>query len=258
MRLIPYQFQPEGEFLELVEVGDLHYGSSTFLPKKAERHRQYILDSPDRKVIDLGDSIENALKTSPGASVYHQTCAPREQRKWIQEYYRPMRDRVLGIVASNHPDRSDKEADINPDEFLVAFLDCPWIRWEAILSITVGDSRRGQNYTIYVRHAISNSSKPHIVLGAMINQSRAVQGCDVYAYGHNHMFLTTTLPMQIPDPRHGKVKVKDQLFIMGDSFMERDASYAEQHNYPLANEGQFALRLYKNRHEIGVKRLLYR
>lgn len=257
MRLLPFTFQPEGDYLEVVGVSDLHYGSSHFLPKKAEKHRKYILTDPDRKVIDLGDSIENALRSSPGSSIYNQTCPPREQREWVREWYRPMRDRVLGVVASNHPDRSERESDCNPDEILTTFLGCPWIRWEAVLSITVGDSRHGQNYTIYTRHAVSNSSKPAQILNAMFAKSRAIQGCDVYWAAHNHMFLYEPLPATTPDPRHKKVKQLEQHFVMGDSFIGYDESYAEQHGYPLPTPGQVSLRLYKDVHRIDVQRLVY-
>jgi len=257
VRLLPFSFQPEGQYLELVGISDLHAGSSHFLEKKALRHRAYILDDPDRKVIDLGDHCENSLRSSPGSAVFQQTMPPREQRAWIKEYYRPMRDRVLAVTAGNHEDRSERDSDISADEMLITFLDCPWIRWEAVLSITVGDSRCGQNYTIYVRHAVSNSSKPPVILGAMFAKSRTVQGCDAYWFAHNHMYLAESLPTLTPDPRHGKVKQKLQHFVMGDSFMSYDESYAEQHGYPIPNPGQVALRLYKDHREIEVKRLLY-
>lgn len=257
MRLLSYAFQPEGDYLEVVGISDLHYGSSNFLEKKAAQHRAYILDDPDRKVLDLGDHLENSLRSSPGAAVFQQTCPPREQREWVREYYRPMRERVLGVVAGNHEDRTARDTDYDADEGLVAFLDCPHIRWEAVLSITVGDSKRRQNYTIFARHAISNSSKPNVIMGAMFNKARSIQGCDAYAFGHNHMFLAESQPAFYPDPRHGKVKRKLQHFVMGDSFIGYEGSYAEQHGYPVPNPGQFSLKLYKDRHEVEVKRLVY-
>ena len=254
MKLLPFAFQPEGDFLEVVLTTDLHKGAMTFLPKKAEAHRKYILDSPDRKVIDMGDHCENNIRSSPGAD---QTCPPDEQFEWVAEYYRPMKDRLLGIVTGNHEDRTAKDAGIPADKWLTTVLGCPWIRWEKILSITVGDSRHGQNYTIYVRHAVSNSSKVPQILGAMIAQRGPVQGCDVYAFAHNHMFLAEALPTQLPDPRHGKLIERDQHFVMGDSFMARDGSYAEMKNFALSSRGQVSLLLHKDRHQVEVKRLVY-
>lgn len=264
MRLLSYAFQPEtlvdpehGPYVELVGISDLHAGSYHFLEKKALKHRSYILANPERKVIDLGDSVENAIHSSPGASMFQQAMPPREQRDYIREYYRPMRERVLGVVASNHPDRSEREVDWNPDETLVAFLDCPYIRWEAVLSITVGTRQYGQNYTVYMRHNISNSSKPAMILNALINKSRSVQGCDVYWGAHCHQYINEPVPCEIPDPRHRKMRVMEQHFCMSDSFLARDGSYAEQHNYPTPTEGQIALRLYRDKHLVEPKRLLY-
>ena len=257
MRLLPYTFQPEGSFIEVVGVSCLHYGAITFMEKKAMAHRKYILADPDRKALDLGDHCENSLRSSPGEAVFQQTCSPDQQFDWVAEYYRPMGDKLLGITSGNHEDRTGKDSSIPADKWLTAVLGCPWIHWEAILSITVGDSKHGQNYTIYTRHAVSNSAKPHVILGAMVNQSRPIQDCDVYAFAHNHMYLTTSIPMQVPDPRHHKVKIKEQHFVMGDSFMARDTSYAEQRNFPLSSMGQFRLRLYKDEHLVEVGRLVY-
>lgn len=263
MKLLSFQFQPtelsdeNGPYIEVVGVTDLHYGAATFLPKKAAKHRQYILDCPDRKVFDLGDHLESALISSPGDSAVKQTHTPEQQADWVADYYWDMRDVLLGIVTGNHEDRSERDGGISADKWLTTKLGCPWIRWEAILSITVGNSRRGQNYTIYTRHAVSNSSKPGQVLNSMVAQSRAIQNCDVYTFGHNHFFMSESIPMQSPDPRHGKVLQKLQHFAMGDSFMARDGSYAEQRNFALANPGQFSLKLYQNQHLVEVKRLLY-
>jgi hypothetical protein len=257
VKLLSFAFQPAGDYIELVGISDLHYGSSNFLPKKAEKHRSYIVENSDRRCIDMGDSTENALRSSPGSSVFRQTCPPSEQREWVREFYRPIKDRTLAVVCGNHGDRSEKDADFIPDETLASFIDCPLIRWEGVLVVTVGDSRHGQQYTIYTRHAISQSSKPAQIMNAMFNKSRSVQGLDAYWFAHNHMFLTTSLPCQIVDTRHGKIKVREQVFLMGDSFMSYDESYADQYGYPLPTAGQASIRLYKDTHRVEVQRLVY-
>ena len=256
-KLYRYQFQPEGECAELVGISDLHYGSANFLEKKAFEHREYIQDSPDRWCFDLGDSSENAIKGSPGASQFQQTCPPREQRAWVREYYRPIRNKTIAVVASNHPGRSEDLVDWSPEENLVEFLGCAYIRWEGVLAITVGNSQVGQQYLIYTRHCVSNSSKKPQILTALINKSRAVQGCDAYWCAHCHQYIAEPIPAMIPDPRHGVLRKRDQWFLMGDSFMKREDGYAEQRNFDEPAEGQISLRLHKTRHEIEVVRLLY-
>jgi hypothetical protein len=263
LKLLQYQFSPtelsdeSGPYIEVVGITDLHYGAATFLPKKAEKHRKYILESVDRKAFDLGDHCESALSSSPGDSAVQQKDTPDQQSDWVADYYGPMRDKLLGIVTGNHEDRSAREGGISIDKWLTTKLGVPWVRWEAIASITVGTKAKGQNYTLYTRHAVSNSSKPGQVLNAMIAQSRAVQGCDAYLFGHNHFFMNESMPVQVPDPRHGKVRVQLQHFVMGDAFMARENSYAENRNFPLANPGQFSLKLYRDTHRVDVKRLVY-
>jgi hypothetical protein len=257
MRMLPLQFQPEADFIELVGIADLHYGSRQFNEKKAMKHRAYIMADPDRKVIDLGDDTENSLRASPGAAIFQQSCPPSMQRDWVKEYYRPIRERMVAVVASNHSDRSDREVDWNPDEALVAFLDCPYIRWEGVISITVGDSAKGQTYSIFTRHAFSNSAKPAQILNSMMAKSRSIQGCDIYLGAHTHQYLHHIVPTLVPDPRHKRIRKVEQHFIISDAFIEHDGSYAEQHSYPYPTEGQVGIRLYKDSHRIEVQRLVY-
>jgi hypothetical protein len=260
VKLIPFTFHPEGDWIELVGISDLHYGAKTFLPKKAQAHRQYILDHPDRKVVDMGDREENALPDSPGRSHFDQTCSPSEQREWVREYYRPMKDRVIAVVASNHPGRSERKVDWSSDETFMAFLDLPkqnYVRWERVLSVTVGDSRCGQNYTILVRHYVSNSANPGTIFRSMFNKARACQGCDVYWFAHCHQYLYEPLPTSVPDSRHRKMREIEQHFLMADSFMAFEGSYAEESNWTPPTPGQVSLVLHKSEHKIEVKRLLY-
>jgi hypothetical protein len=258
MKLLPFQFIPEDSpYIEVVGIADLHAGAGTFNEKKALKHRAYVLETPDRKVIDIGDSSENALRDSPGSAVYEQISPPRRQREWVKEYYRPMRGRVLGVCASNHGDRSQRAADISPDELLAEFLDANYIRWEAVLSITVGDSRRGQQYNIFVRHSVGNCTTPASIINALQRKSMRNQGCDVYWTAHAHQFVHHPQVVTIPDPRHKKIKSLTQHLCCSDSFMEYDDSYAEQFNYGRPTPGQVSLRLYRDRHHVEVAQLVY-
>ena len=256
MNLYNFSFEPEGDHIELVSLGDLHIGASTFKEKSAYKHREYILDSPDRKVIELGDHIENGLRDSPGRAVYDQTMSPKEQRDAAKDYFAPLAGRVLGICASNHSGRSERTADISPDELLAAQLGCPEIRWEAILSITVGNSTRGHTYNVWVRHGCGNPTTRVGLLTKLQRKVARVQGCDAYLVGHSHTYMHEPMTITVPDARHGKVKVIEQQLCASDSFLEWDDSYAEELNYERPVPGKIALKLYRDRREMEVLRLL--
>lgn len=255
MTFLPFQFRPEGNYIELVGIADLHIGAKTFNEKRALRHRDYILDHPDRKVVDLGDHTENALRDSPGNALYEQKLSPSEQRAAAKEYYSPLRDRVLCVCESNHSGRSTRLADIGPDDMLCAFLGAPLVV-EGMLSVTVGDGRYGQSYNILVRHSVGNCCTPASIIAALQRKSMRVQGLDAICVGHSHQYVYYPQVAEIPDPRHKKVRVVTQHLCCSDSFMDFDDSYAQSGNYARPVPGQIALRLYKDRHEIEVVRLL--
>jgi hypothetical protein len=237
-------------------VADLHIGAPTFNEKKALKHRKYILDDPNRKAIDLGDHCENALRDSPGTAVLCQKLSPSEQREYAAWYYGPIADRVLAIVHSNHSARSVKAADISPDELLALRIGCARLV-EGTIFITVGDSRRGQQYAIYVRHSVGNCTTKSALVNGLQRQTWYNQGNDVYWCAHSHSFLHVPQTVTVPDPRHGKVKKIIQHLCCSDSFMEYDDSYAQTANHQRPTPGQVSLRLYLDRHHVEVLQLVY-
>jgi len=263
MKLIPLSFHPEGPCIEFVGTFDLHIGSPQFQEKKALAHRSYILGSPDRYTFDGGDSQENAIRDSPGSAVFEQIAPPRVQRDMAREFYRPLKPQMLGVFASNHGDRSNKSVDWSPDEWLADVMDVPYIKWEAVFSITVSDphkagmAKQGYTYLIHVRHSVCNGTTPASIIQGMMRKSQRLQGCDAYLTGHCHQWVWHPLTVTVCDPRHKKLKQITQHLVASSAFLSYEDGYAEQKGYAYPTEGQVSLKLYRDERKVEVGRLVY-
>jgi hypothetical protein len=257
VRPIRFSFQPqEADYIELVGVADLHFGHAQHQHYKAMKHRDYIAASPDRYAIDLGDPIENALKDSPG-SIYDQRMRPRDQREYAYDWYEPISDRLLGICASNHGERSVRTADFSPEEWLADKFNVQYIRFQAVLAITVGDSRKGNQYLIHVQHGGGGAQTVGGIILKMQKTSIKTQGCHAYLRAHNHQWVHHPQTTFWPDARHGKIRKIVQHLVCSGAHLDYDESYAEGKDYPLPTEGQVSLKLYRDRPCVEVTRLTY-
>lgn len=255
MKLIPLRFQPDKDHIDITVISDLHCGASSFNQRKALKHRDFILAEPDRYCIDLGDTFDNTLKSSIG-NVYENTLTPSEQRSWVKEYYRPMNDRLLAVCESNHSERSVRDSDFSPQEWLSDITGSAFIRYQAVLAVTVGDSAKGQTYLLHLWHGSTAAQTDGGLLNALLRLPVRVQGCHAYLSGHAHRWVHHTSTCFIPDARHRKVKHFEQHVICNGSFLDYDATYAEAKGYQVPTSGMANLRLYRDEFQIDVERLV--
>ncbi len=259
MRLIPVHLNPSGDFAEIIAGGDLHIGHRCHDKRRADAHRDYILASPDRYAIDLGDPIENNLKESPGSGIFEQVIPPREQKLAAKTYYQDIakEGKLLGMCESNHAERSVKTADFSPTEYLCEVLHTQFIKYQAIFAITVGNSARGATYLIHVRHFAGGAATPEGVLRQLRLKSQKVHGCDVHLSAHCHMWTHGVQPHFECDARHSKIRRVETHYVTIGAFVLYDSSYAEGKDYDLPAFGMASLKLYRDTHRVEVQRLLY-
>ncbi len=228
------------------------------MKREAEAHKAYILADPDRYTVDLGDPVENNLKDSPGNGIFEQTISPRDQRIAAKEYYWQIAQegKLLGICESNHPERSTKTADFSPTEYLAEVLRTEFIKYQAVFAITVGNSASGQTYLIHARHFAGGASTTEGVQRQLRLKSAKVQGADVHLAAHCHMYTYGVEPVYQCDKR-GRLKKIEKHYATCSSFIGYDKSYAEGKDYSLPPFGMVGVKLYRDHHQVEVKRLVY-
>ena len=176
----------EAEEITLHFVHDLHYGSECFDVKRWERTVKDI-QQPGHYVIFIGDLMENA--TVGGKSdVLYQTCPPLEQREWVVEQIKRIGpENVIGITDGNHERRSKKDVGVwaGFDIALLAGVEDRYRPHFLFIDLGVGirlrsssDSKLQNRYIIYAVHRAKDLKS--------FCSCDYVDGCDVFAFGHDH------------------------------------------------------------------------
>ena len=253
MNLTSVVLRPEGEYAEIVWTCDLHVGAATFDEKRALRHRDYIMSSPDRWTVDGGDDMENCLKSSVG-NVYEQTMSPSQQGEWVEDYWLQVAEqgKLLGMLNSNHAYRSQKESDYSPAKHLAKYLRVPFFGWSQVLRVKVGDNHQ-RSYYLFVTHGASGGCKASTRFNALIGLTDIVQGCDVYLMGHLHNALSFSRQVQVP----GKDSIMEltQWFGLGGSFLGWNDSYGEMKLLPPTDSSMVSVKLYQSSPKVEVSLL---
>lgn len=179
----------EAEEITLHFVHDLHYGSRNFDKKRWEKIVRGI-QQPNHYAIFLGDLMENATVGSK-SDVLYQTCPPLEQRDWVvDQFLRIGTDKIVAVSdGGNHERRSAKDVGAFPiyDACLLAGnkLVERYRPHFALCDIGVGIRRRSSSksklqnrYVVFAIHKAKDLKH--------FNSADWVDGCDVFAFGHDH------------------------------------------------------------------------
>lgn len=201
---IKFNTPREFEYIELYLISDLHYGSTQFDSKRWMNFKAEILEKPNRYMIFAGDAMENAVPNSK-SSVFHQTVPPHEQREWIVEQFKELRDHIIAVVDGNHErNRSTKLAGLYPlyDACLLSDIGERYRPHFAFADIGVGTRKKDPNqqthYVVYVIHRAKETRQ--------YSSADFVDGIDLMVYGHDHFSHDSPRGKLIYNAKTGKIR----------------------------------------------------
>jgi len=251
LAVTPVQLNPDGEYISLIPVSCLHVGSADFNKRRALAMRQKILDTPDCYTWDLGDQTENGLRDSPGTSVFRQVLSPSEQDEWLEDYYKPLADRgkLLGLHNSNHSYRTEKAADQSPVRHTAKYLGVPYLGWQSVLSIKVGENHK-RRYNLFSTHGNCNARTEGAVVNYLLKLRELVDLCDCYICSHVHRRIG---PVERVISLPGKTKIKEhRAYFMSIGGFLNYGGYAEMLNLPRPVNGTVEIRLYQTEPHVEI------
>ena len=180
----------DAKWIVLHFIHDPHYGNRQFDYKRWETIVKGIQQKNHYCVI-IGDMMENVSEGTKG-DVLYQTVPPDLQREWVVDQLKRIgTEKVLAVVPGNHERRSTKKCGWFPlrDACLLADpsgkLEERYRQHFALIDLGVGvrlrSSSTGKAQNRYIIFAVHKAKE-------MKNFSSAdyVDGCDVFAYGHDH------------------------------------------------------------------------
>jgi len=214
-QLITHKLAEDLPYINIYPIGDLHIGSGDFDDGAFRRWVKLVLSDPYSKVVIIGDMLDNGLKTSLTNS-YEAKMQPFEQKAWLVNELRPIKDKILGCVQGNHEYRSSILADMYPLYDVLAKLDLEYLYRQnmGFLKVNVGSRTESRqcSYTLVLAHGASKTKTEKF--------SYAIDGMDILVTGHIHQPKSAFQSKIVIDSKNEAVVMKDFVHITVPSFQK--------------------------------------
>lgn len=197
MKTIVVELPNELSRVEIVPLGDIHKGEEHIDNKALYSAREYILKEKNRYVVVNGDVINLALKFSK-SDVYGEQLSPMQEIELIAEFLKPLKDRILVIIAGNHEGRLYKETGIDAGLLIASELGLKhkYSKESAVIILSFGYSDRNKKqryedrkikltYSIYCHHGFGGGRTNGSKLNKVVSLDNIVDA-DLYIMGHHH------------------------------------------------------------------------
>ena len=201
--------------ITIIPISDVHIGALEQNTAEWEAFCKAVLADPDVYIILGGDLINNSVRNSV-ANPFDEVFRPREQKKKIVEYLKPIKDRILCAVSGNHEARTAKDSDQDITYDIMSKLDLEDVYREnaCFMKVSLGERNNGNgtkpvvSYTFCVTHGAGGG----IYTGATVNRNErfgnVIDGLDCLIVGHTHKGTVTKPSKIVIDPQNNKVSVK--------------------------------------------------
>ena len=181
--------------LEIINLGDVHYGNVACNKNFFKKTIKYIEDNPDTYWLSTGDMLDVNISKSP---FYDPSGLEiNDEFNEMVDLLEPISGKCLGFVGSNHSHRIHKLAGLNLDQILAKFCHIPYLGNTGLINCTLrnldsaSNRNNKQSYFISMTHGFSGGT----TLGAKANSVQRlydmIPNVDICLEGHTHTFITT-------------------------------------------------------------------
>ena len=208
----------------IVPIGDAHIGSNTFDEGALDR----VIDWTKKNNaiwLGMGDLMEIATKSSPGAGVFEQVLQPQKQIDILIEKLKPIAHTCMGLIKGNHEERAFKTTGIDPMQIIANQLDIPYCGWEFYGIVSLDSKSHKIAYTIYAAHTNTSNKTSGLALNWMENNFSWIN-TDLRFRGHSHdMGFDCGKEVCSIDPHNMTITSHIQYDVMTGHYMGRPNSY---------------------------------
>ena len=200
--------------ITIIPISDVHYGACEHLQNEWTEFCKMVEQSPNTYIILGGDLINNNVRTCGFINPYDELVRPRDQKKHMVEFLKPIKDKILCVVSGNHEGRSLKDDDIDITYDIMAKLDIEDVYRPnmAFMKVSLGhrknDNTPIQSYTFAVTHGAGGG----IYTGATVNRNErfgnVIENLDCLIVGHTHKGTVSKPSKIVIDRKNDKVSMK--------------------------------------------------
>jgi len=236
----------KGPELELIPIGDIHYGSKECNIKKIKENVQYVKDNKNARVVLMGDLVDIALRDSVGAGTFDNNFEPEEQIDGIIELLMPIKNKILCLIGGNHEERIRMRTSIDINKLIAKALDTTYVGSMCFLKIMVGTT----NYVVFAAHGSTGAVSPAGKINAVMKYGTYIDA-DLYLMGHVHELAHHTTEYFRVDIGNKQI-VKDKRHYVITGHYLNYGGYAEAKGYAPGKTGSPNIKLSKDIKRIRV------
>ena len=205
--------------ITIYPIADVHLGAVEHCEPQWQAFIKKI-ESENSYLILAGDLLNNSVRSAGFANPFDEVLRPREAKRRMVEYLKPVKDRILCVVTGNHERRTYRDDDQDLTYDICSKLDIEEVYREniAFMAVSVGQRPAENNkpvctYTFAVTHGTGGG----IYTGASVNRNErfgnVIDGLDCLVSAHVHKGTVTKPAKIVIDSRNGRVSVKHYVVI---------------------------------------------
>lgn len=221
LKLILHEFEKE---IVIYPISDVHYGALENASEEWKSFCKTIEQTPNAYVILGGDLINNSVRNSV-ANPFDELVRPREQKKRMVEFLKPIAPKILCAVSGNHEARTVKDSDQDITYDIMSKLDLEDIYRPniAFMKVSLGKRKSRDSASVSYTFAVTHGAGGGIYTGATVNRNERfgniIDGCDCLIVGHTHKGTVSKPSKIVIDPKNNLVTIKPYTVISTVSWL---------------------------------------
>ena len=257
MKRIVVDLDKDIKEITIIPISDVHIGDKTMNMPLLKQTLERIKNEPNTYTIINGDICNIGLKDSK-TDVYEDLMSPMAQLNYALSLLEPIKDKILVLSNGNHEARITKNTNIDILYLIAKQMGIEdryapsW--WYLYLSFGYSSKNRPFLYTITGYHGSGGGRKSGGKINRLEEMSQVVIA-DLYIMSHVHKTIGTKGNIFLPDYQHKSIVKKDLYYLITNSFVEYDGSYAETMGLIPSNTSINEAKL-KGTGEKGIKLIL--
>lgn len=200
--------------ITIYPISDVHLGAMEHAEPEWQEFLKKI-ESENAYLILAGDLLNNGIRSCKFVNPFDETIRPRDAKRRMVEYLKPVKDRILCVVSGNHERRTYKDDDQDLTYDICAKLDIEHLYRENIAYMRVGCGKRKAKKQEIINNvysfAVTHGAGGGIYTGASVNRDErfgnVIDGLDCLITGHVHKGFVTKPSKIILDTRAKLVKM---------------------------------------------------
>ena len=200
--------------IKIYPISDVHLGAMEHAEPEWQEFLKKIEDD-DAYLILAGDLLNNGIRSCKFVNPFDEAIRPRDAKRRMVEYLKPVKDRILCVVSGNHERRTYKDDDQDLTYDICAKLDIENLYRENVAYMRVGCGKRKAKKIEIINSvysfAVTHGTGGGIYTGASVNRDErfgnVIDGLDCLITGHVHKGFVTKPSKIILDTRAKTVRM---------------------------------------------------